>query len=102
MSGSQRKEGRQIAVREATVREALETGASQLDSLEERVLRAVHGVGGRSDLVLQPKAHGAALESLRSMEVELYRRYRAHLDRPTPQDSETKDRIVRALRRKRQ
>lgn len=102
MSGSQRKEGRQVAVREASVREALTSDTSRLEPEEERVLRALHGVGGRSELVLQPKARGAALEALRSMEVELFRRYRAHVDPPSPQASETKDRIVRALRRKRQ
>lgn len=101
MSGSQRKEGRGVAVREASVREALAADASRLEPEEERVLRALHGVGGRSELVLQPKASGAALETLRNMEVELFRRYRAHIDPPRPQASETKDRIVRALRRKR-
>lgn len=102
MSGSQRKEGRRVAVREASVREALNADSSRLEPEEERVLRTLHGVGGRSELVLQPKARGEALETLRSLEVELFRRYRAHLDPARPQSSETKDRIVRALRRKRQ
>ncbi len=101
MSGSQRKEGRRVAVREVSVSEALTSDVSRLEPEEERVLRALHGVGARADLPLQAKASGPALQTLRDMEVELFRRYRAHLDPPRPQASETKDRIVRALRRKR-
>jgi hypothetical protein len=101
MSGSQRNDGRRVAVREASVRDALMGHATELESEEERVIRVLHGVGGRPDLPLQAKASGATLEALRRMEVELLRRYRTHLDRPRPQASEAKDRIVRALRRKR-
>jgi len=100
MSGSQRNDGRRVAVREASVRDALKGGARELESEEERVLRVLHGVGAEPDLPLEAKASGEALESLRRLELELFQRYRAHLDRPRPQPSETKDRIVRALRRK--
>ena len=101
MSGTQRKEGRRVAVREASVREALASDSRKLEPVEERVLRALHGGGVPVDAPLEAKASGAALQSLHDLEVELFRRYRAHLDPVRPQASETKDRIVRALRRKR-
>jgi len=100
MSGSQRNDGRRVAVKEASVRDALAGGVRELESEEERVLRILHGVGAEPGLPLEAKASGEVLESLRRMEVELLKRYRAHLDRPRPRPSETKDRIVRALRRK--
>lgn len=52
------------------------------------------------DLVLERKASGAALQELYRMEVELHRRYRAHLARNAPQPSEAKDRILAGLRSK--
>lgn len=101
MSGSQRRDGRRVAVSEVSVRDALRGDTTALASDEEQVLRLRHGVGLAADLPLQAKASGATLETLRQMEVDLHQRFEAHLHRPVPQPSEAKDRIVRALRRKR-
>jgi hypothetical protein len=88
--------------REAVLR-AIEARARELDAEEERVVRARHGARAPADLVLERKAEGEVLDELLLVEMELFRRYRAHLAertqaRATP--SPAKDRIVRALRRK--
>lgn len=99
-SGQQRK-GARIAVRERSVGDALRDEARLLTSEEERSLRLLHGVAAQPDMELERKTDGDALAALYAMEAELHRRYAEHLDRPTPQPSEAKDRIIRALRRKR-
>lgn len=101
MSGSQRKDGRRVAVSEVSVRDALRADTSALAPEEEQILRLRQGVGLAPGRPLQAKATGSTLEVLRQMEVDLHRRFEAHLNRPQPQPSEVKDRIVRALRRKR-
>lgn len=101
MSGTRQRRGEGIAVRERAVADALPALSHQLSSEEERVLRLLHGAAAPADLALERKASGAALESLYRLEAELHRRHAEHLQRPVPQASDTKDRIVRALRRKR-
>lgn len=82
---------------------AIEARARGLDAEEERVIRARHGARAPGDLVLERKAAGEVLDELLLVEMELHRRYRAHLAarRPAPvAPSPAKDRIVRALRKK--
>jgi len=106
VSGTQRKGGKQVTVevRESTstsiLRTQLAARAMELSSEEERVIRGVHGVSADRELRLQRKASGAVLDELLLMEMELHRRYRAHLSRPQPVPSPEKEKIVRALRSK--
>lgn len=104
MSGTQRKGSKQVTVevRESTsnLRTRLAARTMELSSEEERVLRGVHGVSADRELRLQRKASGAVLDELLLIEMELHRRYRAHMSRPQPVPSPEKDRIVRSLRSK--
>jgi len=104
VSGTQRKGSKQVTVevRESTssLRTQLEARTMELSSEEERVLRGVHGVSADRELRLQRKASGAVLDELLLIEMELHRRYRAHMSRPQPVASPEKDRIVRSLRSK--
>lgn len=87
---------------------AIEARARELDAEEERVVRARHGAKAPGNLVLERKAEGELLDELLLVEMELFRRYRAHLAAraaparaaPAPA-SPAKDRILRALRKKR-
>jgi hypothetical protein len=84
---------------------AIEARARELDAEEERVVRARHGLPAPATTVLERKAQGEVLDELLLVEMELFRRYRAHLAaaaEPLPSaSSPAKDRIVRALRKKR-
>ena len=106
MNGSTRG-GRKAATttlaptREQVLR-AIEARARELDAEEERVVRARHGARAPGNLVLERKAEGELLDELLLVEMELLRRYRAHLagSRPAPAPSPARDRIARALRKK--
>lgn|GEM_PF-1630052 len=104
MSGTQRKGSKQVAVEvhESTsdLGTRLAARSMELSSEEERVLRTVNGVAGDRELRLQRKASGAVLDELLLIEMELRRRYQAHMSRPKPVPSAEKDQIVRALRTK--
>ena len=83
---------------------AIAARARELEAEEERVVRARYGAKAPGTLVLERKAEGEVLDELLLLEMELHRRYRAHLAaaRPAPAGaSPAKDRIVRALRKKR-
>lgn len=108
MNGSNRGKQRAAATtldptREQVLR-AIEARARELDAEEERVVRARHGARAPGDLVLERKAGGEVLDELLLVEMELYRRYLAHQAasrQAAVAPSPAKDRIVRALRKKR-
>lgn len=93
--------------------EAREVGAAlaktkKVASEDEKVLRMRHGVGVAKDAPLA--RHGEGDQDLQDelllMEMELLRAYRAHqkqqaqAQKVAPRQSRTKDKIVRALRKK--
>ncbi len=105
MSGTQRKGSRSAVVEvRTTSRSAVAAGLSsrsmEVTSEEERVLRGLHGVSAPADTRLERKASGPVLDELLVMELEIRRRYQAHLARARPVASAEKDQIVRALRAK--
>lgn len=104
MSGTQRKGSKQVAVevRRSTseLGTKLAARSMELSSEEERVLRGMRGEPGDRELRLQRKATGPVLDELLLIEMELHRRFRAHLAGPKPVASPEKERIVRALRSK--
>lgn len=108
MSTFDRKSAGRIAVESvevttSTVATAMKRRAAELTSEEERTVRLRRGVGVDLDAPLQKKASGEVLDELFLMELELRRRYNAHLAQQRtaqPRPSAQKDRIVRALRKK--
>ena len=98
----------QATVTEASAQAALRRrGASRLAAVEERVLRMRLGAAlpRKSEIEwMGTESEELAIE-LRALEIETYLKLRAHQARraaPTaaPSTSRTKDKIVRALRRK--
>ncbi len=81
--------------------------ARSLPSEDEKVLRLRYGVKLRDSEKLRQHAEGSPVlqDELLLMEMELLRAYRQHQKqqsmRPAPQPSRAKDKIVRALRKKR-
>ncbi|AKU91779.1 hypothetical protein AKJ08_2166 [Vulgatibacter incomptus] len=80
--------------------EALTTRSDHLSSEEERVIRGLRGIPAARGTRLEAKASGTMLDELHVMELEIRRRYQAHLARPQPQASAAKDSLIRALREK--
>jgi hypothetical protein len=94
----------QEAVESREVSKALEK-TSALTSDEEKVLRMRHGakVDTRRTLERHGEGNAELQDELLLMEMQLFRAYRAHLAqqaRKAAQPSRTKDKIVRALRKK--
>lgn len=103
MSGTQRRAGRTTQkTLTSSVSSALSLRSRELTSEEERVLRSRHGAALPRDARLETKATGEVLDELLVIEMELRRRYRAHLALQARAPSAgRKERIVRALRNKR-
>jgi hypothetical protein len=105
----ERKGSNTVEVTTAEVRTAL-SRTRTLSSSEEKALRMRHGIGVDSPLAPLPRAAGDNVEladELLLMEMQLLKAMRAHAksqDKVTlgvaPQPSKSKDKIVRALRRK--
>lgn len=103
----QRKSSTQVAIEAKDVSKALERSRT-LASDEEKAVRMRYGAGVKTTAPLE--RHGATNEDLRDellvMEMELLRAWKQHLAAqaartgPMPQPSRTKEKIVRALRRK--
>ncbi len=108
MSTNQRKGGSKVGVAETVpvrtaVAKAMPSRVRELDSVEERVLRTRHGVGVDPSAPLGRKADGEVLDELLLFELEVRKRYMAHLakaKRPQAKASSAKDKIVRTLRKK--
>jgi hypothetical protein len=103
----ERKGGtRTVEVESETVKSRL-SGAKTLTVEENRVLRMRHGagVGLHAPLEQVAKANTELGDELLLMEMQLLRAYRARgvkaLPAAAPAPSKTKDKIVRALRKKR-
>ena len=107
------RKGAQVAVAEAVTKEEVHAAFRKVQALtsqEEKALRMRHGVAPALDAPLPRAAAGnAELEDeLLVIEMQLLRATRqrqqeaqAVQNRPVPTSSRTKDKIVRALRKKR-
>lgn len=108
MSGEGRKvSGRvvveSVEVTDGRVRESLSSRARELTAEEEKVVRLRRGAAVDPHAPLARKASGEVLDELLLFELEVRRRYKAHLARtqgPAPRASAAKDKVVRALRKK--
>lgn len=98
-------EAREKTVTKDEVRELLETAAAKLAAHEERALRMRHGAGAAPATVLTRKGEGhpEAQEELLALELQAFRELKARAAAARPAaatENRTKDKIVRALRRK--
>jgi hypothetical protein len=92
-----------VEVSAPSVATALSRRSDELSSEEERTVRLRRGVTVEQDAPLAKKASGEVLDELFLLELELRRRYEAHLAKQRsakPRPSAQKDRIVRSLRKK--
>jgi hypothetical protein len=103
VSGTQRRAGRTTQLTlTSSVTGALSLRSRELTSEEERVVRARHGAALPRDARLETKAGGEVEDELLLIEMELRRRYRAHLAlQARAPAAGRKDKVVRALRRQR-